>query len=448
MIAGTLRRAAGTAVILGHLRSQAAATHAGADRIAARRDQRLRSTLRWAARTVPHYRDLFARLGIDPATVVSVDELARLPLLSKDEVRADPERFVSTARRARGGITLETSGTTGTRLAIRHDAISLLANIAYSERERRVVVDLLGGAQGYRELSIVYRGSTLRRIDDFYARHSFRPGRPDRRFVAVEEPLEAVVAAINEHRPDVLGSYGSYLETLFRVAAARGLEVHRPRVLRYGADAMSPDGKTFLERELGIPVVSQYNAVEALKIGFTCAAGAGFHLHADLCHVRIVDSSGRDAPRGETGEIVLSNLVNRGTVLLNYRLGDLGALSEQSCPCGRTLPLLTELRGRVEDVLQTANGGLVHPRVLWGAVKKHPAVIRYQLVEREPGRFELSLMTTTRDAYDRDAAVLGRALSDLLEGAPIATRYSPELGVREAAKFRPVVPYRRGREEA
>lgn len=441
MIGSLLRRAAGTAVIVGHMRSDAAASRVAADSIAERRDERLRAIVRFAARTVPHYLELFHALQVDPGVVERVEDLAWLPLIGKDEVRADPQRFVSESWRARRGITLETSGTTGTRLAIRHDAISMLANIAYSERERRVITDLVGRASGYREMSIVYRGSTLRRVEDFYARHSFRPGRPDKRFVAVEEPPETVIAAINEFRPDVLGGYGSYLETLFRFARARDLEVHTPRVIRYGADAMSADGRAFLEHDVGTVVVPQYNAVEALKIGFGCEAG-GFHLHDDLCHVRIVDAGGHDVERGELGEIVISNLINHGTVLLNYRLGDLGRLSRESCPCGRQLPLLAELRGRVEEVLRTPSGGLVHPRALWGAVKTHRGVIRYQLVEHQPGSFALRLMTATRDDYDREALSAAGALSVLLEGAEVEPEYCPELGVREAGKFQPLKPYR------
>jgi phenylacetate-CoA ligase len=86
--------------------------------------------------------------------------------------------------------------------------------------------------------------------------------------------------------------------------------------------------------------------MEAGTIGFQCERREGFHLNVDLCAVRIVDAEGRTVPPGTSGDIVISSLDNRATVLLNYRIGDRGTLSPQPCPCGRSLPLLASLEGR------------------------------------------------------------------------------------------------------
>ena len=122
---------------------------------------------------------------------------------------------------------------------------------------------------------------------------------------------------------------------MFRTALARGWELHRPAVVVYGGDKMSAEGRRLIEREFSIPVLSRYSAVEAFRIGFTCERSTSFHLHEDLCVVRVVD-----------GEIVVTDLTNRGMVLLNYRLGDTGQLGPAGCDCGRTSALLTELEGR------------------------------------------------------------------------------------------------------
>jgi hypothetical protein len=94
------------------------------------------------------------------------------------------------------------------------------------------------------------------------------------------------------------------------------------------------------------PVMSRYSGMECLKIGFFCERRRGFHLHEDLCHVQASRGDGSPAPPGETGELLLSNLFNRGSVLLNYRIGDRGALSDEPCPCGRSARLPGRARGR------------------------------------------------------------------------------------------------------
>jgi len=234
--------------------------------------------------------------------------------------------------------------------------------------------------------------------------------------------------------------YGSYLETFFRTLALREISMRPPKVLVYVAEGMTAEGKSFIEEEFGIPVLSQYNAVEAFKIGFTCEERNGFHLHEDLCHVKTVDTNGKKLNNGEKGEIVISNFVNRGTVLLNYRLGDVGSLSKEKCPCGRTLPLLSKLEGRVEDILFLQDGRFIHPRAVWAVIKKIEGVLKYQLIQHAPQRFELRLVTVDKDTYP---LVVGRILDGLKEllgsSATIESAYFDDLKPKEGGKFRPVL---------
>ena len=99
-------------------------------------------------------------------------------------------------------------------------------------------------------------------------------------------------------------------------------------------------------------VLSVYQAVEIGIIGWECERQCGHHLNVDLCPIRILDSDRRELPIGESGQVVTSNLVNRGTVLLNYMLGDLATRLPEPCGCGRSLPLLSHVQGRTTDWLR------------------------------------------------------------------------------------------------
>src|SRR5690606_17574994 len=78
-----LRKLAGNAVVLAHLPGQQRIPYAPRARIEALRDARVRATVRYAARTVPFYRDTFRKLGVDPASITTARDLARLPLIDK-----------------------------------------------------------------------------------------------------------------------------------------------------------------------------------------------------------------------------------------------------------------------------------------------------------------------------------------------------------------------------
>jgi phenylacetate-CoA ligase len=184
----------------------------------------------------------------------------------------------------------------------------------------------------------------------------------------------------------------------------------------------------FIETELGCAVTSAYNAVEAFKIGFFCEERRGFHLHEDLCHV-VLDG----------GEIVLSNLVNRGTVLLNYRIGDLAELSPEACPCGRTSPLLSTLQGRVNQVVRLPDGEILHPLLVAGVVKSFSGVARYQLVQHEPDRFELKVVPTDPRAFAGTGDELLFRVRKLVRGCSVELTLHDELEPGARGKFSPVL---------
>ena len=120
------------------------------------------------------------------------------------------------------------------------------------------------------------------------------------------------------------------------------------------------------EEKFKAQVFSTYGAVEALKIGFECEHHAGLHINIDLYPVRVVNRGGDSLPRADSGDIIVSNLVNRATVLLNYRLGDVACLLPEPCTCGRSLPLLSAILGRSDDWIRLPSGQSIAPTVREG----------------------------------------------------------------------------------
>jgi phenylacetate-CoA ligase len=436
-----LERTRGTLTILRTLPGQRRVTYLPPERVAELRDARVREAVRYAAETVPYYRDFFARERIDPREIGSARDLTRLPLIDNPTVCEDPERFRARSPAGNEAVRFRSTGTsTGVPLYVFHDRRSLLANVAFSERERAVEARFCGKRYGYTGVDIYFAPTTARRVQAFYGAASFRPFRPRHHQLTIETPLDRIVETLNRIRPDVIRSYGTYLETLLRIVAARELRMHRPKVFVYGGDSMTREGRTFVEQHFGVPPISVYNAVEAFKIGFFCEERAGFHLHEDLCHVDVVGEDGRPVATGESGELVISNLVNRGTVLLNYRIGDLGRLATERCGCGRTSRRLADLDGRVAEVVHLPNGNIVHQYSIAGVFRRYRGVIRYQLVQHEPDRFELRVMTVDRQAFERIVDDLVSEFRRLLGGAALDVTRDESAEAHQQGKFRRLIP--------
>ncbi len=404
------------------------------------RDRNVRRMVRYAAAQVPYYRDWFAAEGVDPRTIETAAQLDRLPILDKALIRSRPELFRAEGPASRGALSFLTSGTTGVPTEIWHDQVSLLANIAYGERERDPINQICGGSFRPKELYVGYETSTFKLVTDFYKESVRLPVQPRRRFVPLSTPLEDVAAMVNAEQPDILVGYGGWIDLFFRTVAARGIELHLPSMVMYMGEALPYGTRHYLEHDLGVPVLSRYNAVEAFKIGFYCQQREGFHVHEDLCHVRIVDPGGRDVADGESGQVIISNLVNRASVLINYPMGDLASRSPVACSCGRSFQMISELEGRTEDILEFEGGRYVHPRMVWQIFKDERQVLQYQLIEHENQRFELQVVTLDESDFH---AALDRVLPELQEllgrQANIEANWRQTVIRQPGQKFRSVV---------
>ena len=384
-----------------------------ADWILRAQERRLRAIVAHAYESVPFYQRVMRERGLRPADIRRVEDLERLPMIDGTMVGEHPEDFLSSRVPKAGQRILYSTGSgTRVRRLVAWDRPALLRQAVIGDRDRAVLYRLLRREWGITRVSLFPQQSTTHEVTRYLQGRILIPRWVNRTvFLSPDLPVEEVAARLTEIGPDVVFSYGSYAEHFFRTVADRGIDLRAPRVWVYGADRLSGPGRAFIEERFGCLVYSTYHAVEAGRIGFECERRAGFHLNIDRCALRLVDGSGRTVPPGAIGEVVISNLENRATVLLNYRLGDQAVMAASACGCGRSLPVLEHLVGRTSEVLHLADGRSLPDFVLIHACKKDlRAVLQSQLVEDGPGRFRWRVVP----GRDADREVLG---AGLLRGA-------------------------------
>jgi phenylacetate-CoA ligase len=403
--------------------------------------RRLRSVVRYAYRHVPYYRETMDQLGLRPGDVRTVADLKRLPLIDREQLQRDPLRFASHARSLDRYFRTQTGGSSGAPVTVFRDPLSL-RGVGHNERGAAVAYAMIGKGRRLRALNITSPASPSVRVRSAVNRRLLLPGRMrmQRRTVSLLDPLPQTLAAINEFRPDLIASYGSYLEALFLHAYHTGADFHRPTVVVYSADALSERARRLISETFGIEVLAAYSAVEASAAGFECEEHLGLHLNCDLYPMRIIGEDGDELPDGEVGEVVVSNLVNRGTVLLNYRLGDMASKHRGRCPCGRSLPLLSFLDGRVGDWIATRSGERMHPQTLLSILVEQEDLWHYQVVQRSVSHFALKLVTSPRcDRRRLQARLADRFVERLGEGTTIEVSFVEALSRTPRGKIRTVV---------
>jgi len=433
--------------------------------------RRLRATMEYVYANVPFYRKVLDGQGLTPRDFVSVRDLERLPLIDGSMLALNPDDLTAKQYRHEGREVFSTSGsTTGVRKRICWDHGSLMRRFARGERDRVVITRLADErwtatmlrefitseaartimsrllrvhSETHQRLQILPAGFSSRTMRTIGGERSLIPRRPlHYHHLSPAAPFEVAAAQIRAIKPRVIYSFGSYAEQFLRHLVDRQAEIPMPRVWVYLGDMIS-DSALELANELGCRLYSVYGAMEAGTIGFQCERREGFHLNVDLCAVRVVDADGRTLPPGEPGELVISSLDNRGTVLLNYRIGDRAILATQPCPCGRSLPLLASFEGRRSEMIRLLDGREFSSLTLEGMFRTElRRTLQAQIEQIRPGelRWHIVPFASTNREELRDAFAV-RAAQALGTGTKVTIQFTEEITRTSQGKFvRAVVP--------
>ncbi|MBM4370688.1 MAG: phenylacetate--CoA ligase family protein [Deltaproteobacteria bacterium] len=344
----------------GHLRRLEESQWWDAARLEEHRITALRGLLEHAARTVPAQAERFAAAAFRPGDLSRAEDLRRLPVMEKDDLRRAWEDFVS--REPGDRVTRDhTSGSTGHPLVYAKTRDSLAAFRAAQLRGFR----WFGVDQGDRQVRLmgtaVGGGDRVREIVKDRIQNRLRMWAYD----LTPDRLAAAAAAFDRFRPAFLYGYPSLLYPV-----AEHLRRHPEHTFQRGlravvstSESLYPHRRRIMEEAYRCPVVNEYGAKELGILAFECPRG-GLHVTAEHFLVEVLRGD-RPAPPGELGELAVTDLTNRAMPLIRYRLGDLARLSAAPCPCGRALPLLEDLEGAVFGILRTPDGGVVSGIILY-----------------------------------------------------------------------------------
>ncbi len=437
-MASLIRRAGRTARLTALAPMEARFPFRSPEAIERAQRRRIAATVAHAHRHVPYYRETMRRLGIGPGEITTAAALAKLPLIHREQLQRDPEYFVSDAAPLDSHIDLRTGGSTGEPILFLRDVASALHRVLAFQRHEPTLRRLTGRRFRRRMVLIAPPSSSTASVNAATRSRLLHPGvHAVRRTFSVFDPPERVAREIDRFRPDVITGYGSCIEALFAGPDGAG-PMHNPRVVVYAADPLSEPTRALLA-ERGIETLSVYQAVETPTIGWECERHRGHHLNVDLCPLRVLDDDLRELPAGESGQIAVSNLENRGTVLLNYLLGDLATRLPDPCDCGRNLPLLSWVEGRSTDWLVTGSGGRLHPQAIRAFLRFIPGVRRYQIVQERPGSVRVAIVAAPDADRDEIRSRVAAGAVDLAEPFAAEAEFIDDLPRTEGGKVRVLV---------
>jgi phenylacetate-CoA ligase len=408
------------------------------ERLEALRVQRLRALLTHAASHVPYYRDLFARIGFDPAAVSSLTDLQRLPFLDKPLIRAHTDALK--ADDARGLARFNTGGSSGVPLIFYIGLERVSRDVAAKWRATRWWGVDIGDPE------IVLWGSPIelgaqdrvRLLRDRLMRTRLLPA-----FEMSDAKVDGFIDEIRTLRPRMLFGYPSAFAHIARHAQRQGVRMDDLgiKVVFVTSERLYDHQRTLIEQSFGAPVANGYGGRDAGFIAHQCPSGS-LHITAEDLIVEIVDREGRVLPPGESGEIVVTHLATRDFPFVRYRTGDVGVLAapdDAPCACGRTLPVLKEVQGRSTDFIVARDGTVMHGLALIYIVRDMPGVAGFRIEQESLDLTRVKVVTEPGFPADGDARIRAGMKARLGESVEVVVEHVAQIAAEGSGKFRYVV---------
>jgi phenylacetate-CoA ligase len=367
--------------------------------------QRLSVIVRRAYDNVPFYRSGMDDLGIGPDDIRGIEDIARLPLTVKNDLR-DNYPYGLFASPMREVVRLHaSSGTTGTPIVV-----------AYNQHDLGVWTNVI-----VRSLACygLHEGDILQNA---YGYGLFTGG------LGLHYGAEALGATVipisggnTERQIVVLRDFGvtaisctpSYFVHLLERAHEMGIDLRKLplRAGIFGAEPWTDGMRQFIEEGAGIKAYDIYGLTEITGpgVGAECSCQNGLHIFEDHFYPEIIDpDTCQPLPDGEKGELVLTTLSKQAMPLLRYRTRDITMLSTEPCPCGRTLRRIQRITHRSDDMF-IIRGVNVFPSQIEAAILTVENTLpHYQIVlTREKGLDEVDVkIEVTPDLFsDRISAL-------------------------------------------
>lgn len=357
------------------------------DRLVEYQQKRLRRIIKYAFDNVPFYHEKFHKLGITPDDIRNKEDLNRLPIIRKEEIKKSGDRIVSREFDIKSLTMLSTSGSTGEPLFLYINGIEsefrkakhLRANISCGHKPWDGWVTVTSPSH-------FSEATRLQQILGFYSP----------KFVSVFQDVSQQLSIIDKTMPDILDGYSSSLYLLAKEIKRSGLKRIRPKSVFGGAELIDSSSRRFIETVFEAPFYDQYATIEFERMAWQCPAKSYYHIDADAVILQFVDKDGEEVAEGESGEIVCTSLFNYAMPFIRYAIGDIGIPTGEECVCGRKLPLMKIIEGRTDSLLFLPNGRTLSPRAFTVAINQFQlskCIEQFRLIQKEIDHFEIQIKT-------------------------------------------------------
>jgi phenylacetate-CoA ligase len=352
---------------------------------------KLRRLIKHAYENVPYYNRQFKRHGLSPDNIKCTDDLKKLPLLTKDTLREQPDDFIAKNISKKYLVSGWTTGTSGTPVNALRSRESITFENAVLWRQKKWAGINIGcrkaAVWGSIWNNIIVPASCRR--PPFWRRNISDNQMLFSYYHISDETLPLYFRKLEEFKPEYIEGFPSTILTLASFLKKQGMFFPVKAVFT-SSEPLYDIHRKEIEECFRTRVFDHYGQAERVVAASDCSEHKGLHVHPEYGVLELIKNN-TPVPCGECGEIVGTGLNNYAMPLIRYRTGDTARISNLPCPCGRNLPLLQSIDGRSADSIITPHGRIIPGNGLMAAFHGIENIKKSQLVQEEIGRITVKI---------------------------------------------------------
>lgn len=375
-----------------------------------------------------YYKRRFDEIHFNPTNLQSPEDVKNIPLLTKKDIRLNLPKMLARSFSEKELHSSETGGTTGVKIQFYRDNYCLAPKTAATTRHQRWAGCDIGERMG-----LVWPAQ-----QDYVGQYTFKAKLKNSltqrlltlpAAVLTDEDIYHYCLKLRKLKPPIIRCfpYALYLVSEFINRNSFG-SIPLKGVVSTGEPLYDHQRKS-IEKAFNCKVFDSYESRETGLISQECEYHNGLHINMESIFVEFLADNGGRVKKGESGRIIITDLLNYGMPMIRYDIGDLGIPSNERCSCGRGLPLMRGIQGRVVDEITVPSGKKVSSITLvLYLVDNGPPVGQVQIIQDAMDHFTIKM---TKDPepdesvfqYYRDTAkqLLGEAIKisfDIVDSIP------------------------------
>ncbi len=393
--------------------------------------RQLEVLLAYAYNTLRFWRSRLKAAGYSPQRPFTIESLQAIPLLTREDIQAHAGQLLSRASPAAHGpvTTGETSGSTGRPIVFYQNDLAQLFWRAFTLRDHVWHARDLRG-----KLAAVRAGVEAASTRGWGVATDLALETGTSVTLDIRTDIDAQLTWLQSENPHYLITHASNLRALAKRALERGIGIPGLRQVRSYAEALAPDVRDLCRRAWNAPLADVYSAQEVGYIALQCPRFEHYHVQAENLLVEILDADNKPCKLGEIGRVVVTSLHNFAMPLIRYDIGDYAEAGDV-CPCGRGLPVLKHVAGRLRNMLTLPDG-----RQRWPSFPSHEwsraaPVTQLQMVQKSRDLIILRVAAPRSLTTGEEAALIAALQTCLKHPFAMQIERVPEISRGPGFKF-------------